>query len=78
MNTKLQSLFEKYKLRDKDKFEINQIFSLLPPDKQANLIDNFEVLAFRLEQMHKEIELERRIIIWDILDDVKNLYKKYN
>jgi len=78
MNTQLQKLFEKSKVSNKDKFEINQIFELLPPDKQKNLLDNFEVLAFRLEQMHKEIDLERRILVWDIFSDIKNLYSKYN
>ena len=78
MNTQLQKLFEKSNLRDKDKYEINQIFELLPPDKKNNLLDNFDVLVSRLEQMHKEIELERRILIWDIFNDIKQLYSKYS
>jgi hypothetical protein len=78
MNTQLQKLFEKARLSDKDKYEINQIFWLLPLDKQQNILDNFDALVFRLEQMYKEIELERRILIWDIFTDVKNLYNKYS
>ena len=77
MNTQLQKLFEKSKLSKKDRYEINQIFELLPVEKQKNLLENFDVLVFRLEQMHKEIELERRILIWDIFSDIKNLYSKY-
>ena len=77
MNTQLQKLFERSKLSDKDRYEINQIFWLLPPDKQNNILDNFDVLAFRLEHMHKEIELERRILVWDIFRDIKNIYSKY-
>ena len=78
MNTQLQKLFEKSNLSEKDKFEINQIFSLLPANKQNNLLENFDILAFRLEQQHKEIELERRILIWDIFENIKELYTKYN
>ena len=78
MNTQLQKLFKKTKLSDKDKYEINQIFWLLPIDKQQNILDNFDTLVLRLEQMHKEIDLERRILIWDIFTDVKNLYNKYS
>jgi len=63
MNTQLQKLFEKSNLADKDKYEINQIFELLPPDKKQNILNNFDVLAFKLEQMHKETELERRILV---------------
>ena len=78
MNTQLQKLFEGSNLSDKDKFEINQIFELLPPDKKQNLLNNFDILAFRIEQMQREIELERRILVWDIFRDVKDLYTKYN
>ena len=77
MNTQLQKLFEKSKLSKKDRYEINQIFELLPVEKQKNLLENFDVLVFRLEQMHKEIELERRILVWDIFSDIKQLYSKY-
>jgi len=78
MNTQLQKLFRKSKLSDKDRYEINQIFWLLPPDKQNNILENFDILAFRLEQMHKEIELERRILIWDLFTDIKWFYSKYS
>ena len=77
MNTRLQKLFENSSLSDKDKYEVNQIFELLPPDKKQNILDNFDVLAFKLTLMHKEIELERRILIWDIFRDIKDLYNKY-
>jgi hypothetical protein len=63
MNTRLEMLFEKYNVSDKDKYEINQIFSLLPSNKQQNILKNFEVMIFRFEQIHKEINLERRILI---------------
>jgi hypothetical protein len=63
MNTQLKKLFEKSNLSDKDKFEINQVFELLPPDKKQNILNNFDLLAFRLEIIHKEIDLERRILI---------------
>ena len=76
MNTQLQKLFERSKLSEKDRFEINQIFWLLPPDKQNNILDNFDMLAFRLEQMHKEIDLERRILVWDFYRKVEDFYNK--
>jgi predicted Zn-ribbon and HTH transcriptional regulator len=63
MNTKLQKLFELSNLLEKDKYEINQIFFLLPTDKQQNILDNFDVLASRLEQMHKENLIEQEILL---------------
>ncbi len=78
MNTQLKKLFEDHKLRDKDKFEINQIFELLPPDRQNNILYNFDLLVYRLEYNYKEINLEKRILIWDIFRDIKEIYSKYN
>ncbi len=77
MNTKLQDLFEEYRISEKDRYEINQIFWLLPPDKKQNLLRNFPTLAFRLEQINKEINLERRILVWDLFEDIKSFYQKY-
>jgi hypothetical protein len=34
-------------------------------------------MIFRFEQIHKEINLERRILIWDLFEDIKSFYKKY-
>jgi hypothetical protein len=50
-------------LLEKDKYEINQIFFLLPIKKQQNILDNFEILASRLEQMHKENLIEQEILL---------------
>lgn len=77
MNTQLQKLFEKSNLDNKDKYEISQIFELLPPDKKQNIINNFEILAFRLTIIHKDIELERKILISDIFTNVRDFYNKY-
>ncbi|MDR1945140.1 MAG: hypothetical protein LBQ59_03555 [Candidatus Peribacteria bacterium] len=41
MNTYLTRLFDKYNVSDRNKYEILQIFSLLPDDKKQNLLDNF-------------------------------------
>jgi len=77
MNTLLENLFEKHRVSEKDRYEINQIFWLLPIDKQRNLLGNFDVLAIRLEQIHKEIDLERRILIPSVFDEIKAFYTKY-
>ena len=70
MNTKLQKLFELSNLLEKDKYEINQIFFLLPVDKQQNILDNFEILVSRLEQMHKENLVEQEILLWNLYEDL--------
>ena len=77
MNTRLEMLFLKHNVSEKDKYEINQIFWLLPTNKQQNILRNFDTMIFRFEQIHKEIDLERRILIWDLFKDIKSFYEKY-
>ena len=73
VNTLLEKLFEKYNLSEKDKYEIRQIYDLLPPDKKQNLLNNFETLALKLRKIEEEISSEREILIWDALLDIKNV-----
>ncbi len=77
MNTHLEKLFEKYNISEKDRYDINQIFWLLPLDKKQNLLNNFERLSFKIEQINKEINLERRILVWDLFEDIKLFYNNY-
>ena len=77
MNTQLDKLYEIYNISEKNRYEINQIFWLLPPEKKQKLLRNFVNLSYRLEQIHKEIDLERRILVWDLFEDIKVFYNKY-
>ena len=40
MNTKLDFLFQEYKISEKNKYEIKQLYNLLPDYKKQNLIRN--------------------------------------
>lgn len=73
MNTRLEMLFEKHHVSNKDRYEINQIFWLLPSNKQQNILKNFDTLIFRFEQINKEINIERKILIWNEVSNIKNL-----
>lgn len=80
MNTYLEKLFEKYNLSDKDRHEVRQIYSLLPTDKQRNLIANFDILAFKLKQIEEEINSEREILLGyaeqNLLDTIELIRSK--
>jgi hypothetical protein len=71
MNTLLEKLFEENNVSPKDRFEINQIYSLLPDEKKQNLINNFKSLALKLKIIEKEIEIEREILIPESVQKVK-------
>ena len=70
MNTHLQTLFETYNLSEKDRYDVGQIFSLLPPDKQQNLLRNFPALAGRLKQIEESMKEEQAILLWGLYTDI--------
>lgn len=77
MNTYLEKLFVIYNISEKDRHEIKQIFWLLPIEKQQKLLNNFWKLASKLEFINKDINLERKILIWDLFKDIESFYDKY-
>ena len=72
MNTRLELLFEKFHISDKDKYEINQIYMLLPDIKKQNLINNFEILSLKLKEIEADIEIEKDILIWNAVERIKS------
>ena len=73
MNTRLETLFEKYNISVKNRYEINQFFWLLPDNKKQNILDHFEILAIKLSNIEKEISEEREILIWTEVENIRNL-----
>lgn len=72
MNEYLKTLFDKYKLSEKDRYEILQIYSFLSDDKKQNLINNFEFVALKIQKIEKTLELEKEILIWNSVERVRN------
>ncbi len=75
MNTYLEKLFDKHNISKKNRYEINQIYNLLPVNKQQNLINNFEKLAYKLHIIEDELNKEREILVWNALDNIKDVIK---
>jgi len=76
MNTRLELLFERYNLSDKNRYEINQFFFLLPDNKKQNLLNNFETLAFKLTKIEDEINKEREILIPDLISRIETVMER--
>ncbi len=77
MNTQLEKMLENSNLSEADRFDIVQIFEILPVEKQRNILNNLDKLIFRIEYLNKDIELQRKILLWDLFDSIKQFYKKY-
>jgi hypothetical protein len=63
MNTLLKKLFDTYNISPKNRYDISQVYSLLPPGKQKNLIHNFEILSDKMIEIEKGLKVEREILI---------------
>jgi len=77
MNKYLEKLFAKYEISEKDKYDILQIYSLLPENKKQNIINNFENLAFKIKKIEEDIQIEKEILLSSALDKVKMAINKY-
>jgi hypothetical protein len=71
MNTLLKALFEKYRVSEKNKYEILQIWSLLPDVKKQNILNNFEALAIKLQKIEEELNTEKEILLGFIANKQK-------
>ena len=75
MNTQLKTLFDKYKISEKDRYEINQIFNFIDNEKKQKILANFELLAQKIKKIEEEIILEQSILLDNIIPDIKALLK---
>ena len=73
MNTQLKTLFDKYKISEKDRYEINQIFNFIDNEKKQKILANFELLAKKIKKIEEEIILEQSILLDNIVPDIKAL-----
>ena len=76
MNTLLKTLFDKYKISEKDQYEINQIFMIVDDEKKQKLLANFELLVQKIQKIEEEIKLEQYILLDNIVPDIQKLIQK--
>lgn len=73
MNIFLEKLLDKFELSEKDKYEIKQIFDFLPNYKKQNIIKNFEELSKKIKKIEEDINIEREVLVWETLKEIKNV-----
>ena len=67
----LEKLFEKFSTSEKDRYEMRQIFELLPEKKKKNILANFEVLSLRIQKIQRDLQLEQEILIWSAIERIR-------
>ncbi len=73
MNVLLEKLFEQYNISEKDRYEILQIFQILPDEKKQLLLTNFEKLAKSIEKISQDIIIEQEILLDSILPEIQKI-----
>ena len=76
MNTVLEKLFNKYSLSDKDRYEINQIYSFLNPQKKIHMVENFEHIVKHIGKLKKEMFDEQQILFDNTLQNIEQKIKQ--
>jgi len=76
MTAVLEKLFDKYNLEDKDRYEIQQIYSFLSPQKKIRMVENFGNVVKHIEQLKKEMFDEQQILFDNTLKNVQQKIKQ--
>ena len=72
----LEKLFDKYKLGKKDRYEIQQIYSFLSPQKKIQMVENFEDLVAHIWVLKKEMFAEQQILFDNTLQNIEQKIKQ--
>lgn len=72
----LERLFDTHWLWAKDRYEIRQIFELLPEEKKQNILNNFSTLAVRIHKIQQDLRIEQEILIWNAVDNIREVILK--
>lgn len=71
MNVMLEQLLDKSPLDVADKFEIRQIFYLLPDQKQIIFLANWTKTESYLIKLRENLVKEQEILLWKALDNIE-------
>jgi hypothetical protein len=62
-NTLLEEYLSNPLLSDKDRYEIRQIFSIMPDDKKQNILDNFPKIIASIELIKEDLRETQEILL---------------
>jgi hypothetical protein len=81
INIAFEDMLKTCGLSDKDRYEIRQIFYMLSPKKQQNIINNFNIMVDRINKFKEDIEEQQKILLETAaskLDDIVLQTQKEN
>jgi hypothetical protein len=81
INVAFEDMLNTCNLSEKDRYEIRQIFYMLSPKKQQNIINNFNIMVERINKFKQDIEEQQKILLEkaaEKLDDIVLQTEKEN
>lgn len=76
MNIMLEQFLDKSPLQQSDKFEIRQIFYILPSEKQINFLANWTKTESFLLKLRENLVREQEILLGKALDNIEKALSK--
>jgi len=81
INVAFEDMLNSCNLSEKDRYEIRQIFYMLSPKKQQNIINNFNIMVDRINKFKEDIEEQQKVLLEKAasqLDDIVLQTEKEN
>lgn len=81
INVAFEDMLKTCNLSEKDRYEVRQIFYMLSPKKQQNIINNFNIMVDRINKFKKDIEEQQKYLLEKAakkLDDIVLQTEKEN
>ncbi len=81
INVAFEDMLKSCNLSEKDRYEVRQIFYMLSPKKQQNIINNFNIMVDKINKFKDDIENQQKILLEKAasqLDDIVLQTEKEN
>jgi len=75
LNTLFEKLLTESNLSEKDRYDIKQIFYLLPDEKKQRLMSNFQALCHNIDCINRDVAIEQKILFENLITDLDQILK---
>lgn len=71
MDQKIELIFQKYRISQKDRYEFLQIYMLLSPEKKVSMLENFDSIYQEIEWLKQELAVEQEFLFGKTLESIE-------
>lgn len=74
MNVALDKLFDQYEIWEKDRYEIQSIYTTLSQIKKQGLLNDFDILAAKIKKIEADMIYEQSILLDSMEADIEKMF----